>query len=230
MIEGWLAALSESIQGGTALAPLLALLAGVITSITPCALTSIPLVIAYVGGTRQTDPRRGFVLSLAFSVGMASTFTALGAAASLFGRLIGTSSPWWTLGLAVLMLMMALQVLGLFEFVPSKNALSTNLPKGVIGAFLAGVLGGFFSSPCSTPVLVVLLALVAKSGNVGRGVFLLLLYSVGHCTLVLLAGTFTSFAARLSSSERMGRFNTVLKLLMGAGLLLLSFVLFYQGF
>ncbi len=230
MIDGWLAALSESIHSGAGLAPLLAFLAGVITSVTPCALTSIPLVIAYVGGTRQKDPRRGFVLSLAFSVGMASTFTALGAAASLFGRLIGTSSRWWTLGLAVLMLLMALQILGIFEFVPSKNAFSSNLPKGLLGAFLAGVLGGFFSSPCSTPVLVVLLGLVAKSGNIGRGVFLLLLYSLGHSVLVLAAGTSTSFAAQIAASERVGSFNTVLKLLMGAGLLLLSFLLFYQGF
>ena len=56
MINGWLAALSESIRAGTALAPLLALLAGVATSVTPCALTSVPLVIAYVGGT---TPGRG---------------------------------------------------------------------------------------------------------------------------------------------------------------------------
>lgn len=230
MIEGWMAVLSESIRSGTGLAPLLALLAGVITSVTPCALTSIPLVIAYVGGTRQSDPRRGFALSLAFSVGMASTFTALGAAASLFGRLMGTSSRWWTLGLAVLMLLMALQILGLFEFVPSTNFLSRNLPKGAIGAFLAGVLGGFFSSPCSTPVLVVLLGLVAKSGNVGQGIFLLLLYSLGHSALVLLAGTSTSFAVKIAASESVGRFNTVMKLFLGAGLLLLSFFLFYQAF
>lgn len=230
MIDGWLAVLSESIRSGTALAPFLALLAGAITSVTPCALTSVPLVIAYVGGTGQNDPRKGFALSAVFCLGMAATFTALGAAASLLGKLMGTSSPLWFIALGILMLLMALQVLGVFEFVPSTRLFSRNRRRGYLGAFFAGVLGGFFSSPCATPVLVVLLGLVAKSGDVGRGIFLLLLYSLGHSVLVLAAGTSTSFAAKIASSERYGLFSTVVKFAMGIGLLLVSFTLFYLGF
>ena len=230
MIDGWLAVLSESIRSGTALAPLLALLAGVITSVTPCALTSVPLVIAYVGGSGQSNPRRGFALSAVFSLGMAATFTALGASASLLGRLMGTSSPWWFVALGILMLLMALQILGVFEFVPSTRFLSRSSRRGFFGAFLAGVLGGFFSSPCATPVLVVLLGLVARSGDVGRGIFLLLLYSLGHSVLVLAAGTSTSFVANIASSDKYGFFSTVVKFAMGIGLLLVSFYLFYLGF
>ncbi len=230
MIDGWLTALSESIVSGTNLAPLLALLAGVITSVTPCALTSVPLVIAYVGGSGQKDPRRGFALSAVFSLGMAATFTSLGAAASLLGKLMGTSSPWWFIVLGILMLLMALQILGVFEFVPSTGLLSRNTRKGYIGAFLAGVLGGFFSSPCATPVLIVLLGLVAKSADLGRGISLLLLYSLGHSVLVLAAGTSTSFVANIISSEKVGLFSTVLKFALGIGLLLVSFFLFYLGF
>jgi cytochrome c-type biogenesis protein len=230
LIDGWLAFLSEAIQSGTALAPLLALLAGVVTSFTPCALTSVPLVIAYVGGTRQSNPWKGFALSAVFSLGMAATFTVLGMAASMLGKLMGTSSPWWFIALGILMLLMALQVLGVFEFVPSTHLLSRSTRRGYFGAFLAGVLGGFFSSPCATPVLVVLLGLVAKSGDVGRGILLLLLYSIGHSALVLAAGTSTSFVARIASSEKIGLFSTVVKFAMGLGLLLVSFFLFYLGF
>lgn len=230
MIDGWLSVLSESIRSGTALAPLLALLAGVITSVTPCALTSVPLVIAYVGGSGQNDPRRGFALSAVFSLGMAATFTVLGATASLLGRLMGTSSPWWFVALGILMLLMALQILGVFEFVPSTPLLSRSSRRGYLGAFVAGVLGGFFSSPCATPVLVVLLGFVAKSGDLGRGVFLLLLYSLGHSALVLAAGTSTSFVAKIASSDRYGFFSTAVKFVMGIGLLLISFYLFYLGF
>jgi cytochrome c biogenesis protein CcdA len=230
LIDGWLSILSEALRSGTSLAPLLALLAGVLTSVTPCALTSVPLIIAYVGGAGQSDPRRGFSLSLVFSIGMAATFTALGAAASLLGRLMGTSSPWWFIALGSLMLLMALQILGVFEFVPSTGLLSRNTRRGYLGAFLAGVLGGFFSSPCATPVLVVLLGFVAKSGDLGRGTFLLLFYSLGHSVLVLAAGTSTSFAAKIASSEKAGLFGTLVKFALGFGLLLLSFFLFYLGF
>jgi cytochrome c biogenesis protein CcdA len=140
---------------------------------------------------------------------MAATFTALGASASLLGRLMGTSSPWWFIALGILMLLMALQILGVFEFVPSTRFLSRSSRRGYFGAFLAGVLGGFFSSPCATPVLVVLLGLVAKSGDVGMGIFLLLLYSLGHSVLVLAAGTSTSFVAKIASSDKYGFFSTV---------------------
>mgnify|MGYP000844957559 FL=1 len=230
MINGWLAALSESIRAGTALAPLLALLAGVATSVTPCALTSVPLVIAYVGGTTAGDPRKGFALSAVFSLGMALTFTVLGAAASLLGRLMGMSSKWWYLALGILMLLMGLQILEIFNFLPSTNLLSKNTKRGYAGAFLAGVLGGFFSSPCATPVLVVLLSIVAGSGEVGRGILLLLLYSLGHSVLVLAAGTSAGFAAKLVASERYGVFSTLLKYCLGAGALLIGFFMFYLGF
>lgn len=74
-------------------APLIALLAGVLTSVTPCALSSVPLVIGYVAGIGSNDPKRAFLLSLTFAVGMAATFTALGTMASLFGRLNGSVGP-----------------------------------------------------------------------------------------------------------------------------------------
>jgi len=151
MIDGWLAALSESIRAGTALAPLLALLAGVATSVTPCALTSVPLVIAYVGGTTAGDPRKGFALSAVFSLGMALTFTILGAAASLLGRLMGTSSSWWYIALGILMLLMGLQILEIFNFLPSTNLLSKNTKRGYAGAFLAGVLGASSRPPAPRP-------------------------------------------------------------------------------
>ena len=230
MIDGWLDILSESIRSGTALAPLFALLAGVATSVTPCALTSVPLVIAYVAGTSANDPRRGFALSAVYSLGMALTFTILGAAASMLGRLMGTSSSWWYILLGVLMLLMGLQILEIFDFLPSTHLLSKNTKRGYAGAFVAGVLGGFFSSPCATPVLVVLLSIVAGSGEVGRGILLLLLYSLGHSVLVLAAGTSVGFVSKLVASKKYGAFSSVLKYFLGAGALLISFAMFYLGF
>lgn len=230
MIDGWLAILSESIQAGTALAPLLALLAGIATSITPCALTSVPLVIAYVGGTSSNDPRRGFALSAVFSIGMALTFTSLGIAASMLGKLMGTSSPWWYIALGIIMLLMGLQTMGIFDFLPSTHLLSKNTKRGYVGAFIAGILGGFFSSPCATPVLVVLLSIVAGSGNIGHGVLLLLLYSLGHSVLVLAAGTSVGFAAKLIANKKYGVFSSALKYCLGMGAISISFVMFYMGF
>ena len=132
--------------------------------------------------------------------------------------------------LGVLMLLMALQTWEIYNFIPSSYAISKNTKRGYGGALVAGVLGGFFSSPCATPVLVVLLAVVAKEGSLLWGILLLLLYSLGHSFLVLIAGTSVGFVHKLSSSEKYGIASKILKLLMGLTIMLIAFYMFYLGF
>lgn len=230
MINNLLQSFGEIIQNNIWIAPLVALMAGILTSVTPCALSSVPLVIGYVGGTSDNNTKRAFKLSLTFSLGMAITFTLLGTIASLAGKLMGSSASWWYIVLGVLMVLMALQTFGIYEFIPSSYLISKNTRKGYVGALIAGILGGVFSSPCATPVLIVLLGMVAKSGNVLWGIFLLLLYSVGHSVLVLIAGTSVGFVKKLTSSEKYGAFSVILKYIMGIAILIIGFYMFYLGF
>lgn len=230
MITEWLQQFSSLIVDQMWLAPLLALLAGVLTSVTPCALSSVPLIIGYVGGAGNNDPRRAFRLSLVFACGMAVTFTILGTLASLLGRLMQAAGSWWYLLLGGLMVLMALQIWEVYEFVPSTYLTSRSNRRGYTGAFLAGVLAGVFSSPCATPVLVVLLAIVARSGNPAWGILLLLLYSLGHSLLVLVAGTSIGIVRQVTASGKYGAFSSGLKYAMGAVVLLLALYMFYLGF
>lgn len=230
MIEGILESLSFAILNSPWLAPFLAFSAGILTSFTPCSLTSVPLIIGYVGGTSQKDTLKSFQLSTVFALGMALTFTALGVIASSLGKLMGTSSSLWYLFLGTLMVLMSLQIFELFNFVPSVFLSPQRARKGFVGAFMAGVLGGFFSSPCATPVLIVLLGLVAKSGDILWGMLLLLLYSLGHSFLVIVAGTSVGFVAKLQGNTAYGKSAKVLKIIMGSIVLLLGFYMFYLGF
>lgn len=143
MIDQWLNGLSLLIAENSWVSPLLALLAGVLTSVTPCALSSVPLVIGYVGGTRGNEPKKAFWLSLTFALGMAVTFMALGTAASLLGKLMRTSGRWWYFALGVLMVLMALQTWEVFQFIPSTYLTSRNTKKGYAGAMIAGTSIGF---------------------------------------------------------------------------------------
>lgn len=230
MINQWLDALSVLISDSLWLAPVMALLAGVLTSVTPCALSSVPLIIGYVGGAGNNDPKRAFRLSLTFAAGMAVTFTALGTIASLAGRLMGNSSRWWYLALGILMVLMALQTWGVFQFIPSTYLTAKNKHRGYIGALIAGILGGIFSSPCATPVLVVLLGIVAQKGNVIWGILLLLLYAIGHSVIVLVAGTSLGFVQRITASTQYGKFSKILNFIMGILILLIALYMFYLGF
>lgn len=229
MINEWLSVLGTTIQNSLWLAPVLALVAGVLTSITPCSLSTIPLVVGYVGGT-TTEPKKAFKLSLTFALGSALTFTLLGVVASLAGNLIGSSSKWWYLILGVLMVLMALQTWEIFEIIPSSYLMSKNTKRGYVGAFIAGILGGVFSSPCATPVLIALLAIVAGRGSIVWGSVLLLIYSIGHGALSVIVGTSVGAVRKISSSAGYGKWSTALKIIMGTGILCVGLYMFYLGF
>lgn len=230
MIDGLLNNLSILIRENIWLSPILALIAGLITSVTPCALSSVPLVIGYVGGTGQKDTKKALKLSLTFALGTAVTFTTLGVIAASAGKLMGTSNPWWFIILGILMVLMALQTWEIINIIPATNLLSKNKRRGYAGALLAGVLGGLFSSPCATPVLIVLLGILAKGGNIILGIILMLCYSLGHSALTIVAGTSIGFVQKINASEKYRVFNTVLKIAMGTVILGIAFYMFYLGF
>lgn len=176
-------------------------LAGVLSSASPCVLGTIPLVVGFVGGYAEGDRRKAFRYSLAFILGLSLTFTAFGAAAGLLGTMFGTVGGSWKLAAGGVALVMGGQMLGLYQlrlpisrnFQPSKG--------GLAGAFLLGLFFGLVSSPCATPVLVVLLTLVATKGEVLYGTTLMFSYAIGHCLLMLAAGTFTGFVEAFAKNR-----------------------------
>lgn len=230
MIDSWLNQIAGTMENMTWLAPLLSLVAGILTSFTPCSLSSIPLIIGYVGGVREQNTKKAFAYSAVFSFGTAVTFITLGIIATSAGKLMGNSSSVWYIILGILMTLMALQTWGIFNFIPSINLVEKNKRRGFIGAFIAGILGGIFSSPCSTPVLIVLLAIVAEKGNLLWGIFLMLLYSIGHSTLVMIAGTSIGFVQKLNSNQKYNKAGIILKVLMGLIILLIGLYMFWLAF
>lgn len=229
MINIWLEQISAQIGQNLWLAPLLALLAGVLTSFTPCSLSSIPLVIAYVGGI-GVEPKKALRLSLVFALGAAITFTVLGIVAASLGQLLGTGAKWWYIVLGSLMVLMALQTWEVVNIIPSTYLTGKSKRRGYIGALITGMLGGLFSSPCATPVLIALLAIVAGSGSLIWGALLMLLYGVGHGALAVLAGSSIGAVNRLMQSERYGALSRILKIVIGVLILIIGLYLFYLGF
>lgn len=230
MINEWLKSISEIILKSTWLAPVFSLLAGILTSFLPCSLSTIPLVIGYVGGVSNSGAKKAFRLSAAFALGMAATFTALGVIASLAGKLLGAASSWWYIVLGILMTLMALQTWGIYSFIPSSYLTGKSGKRGFLGALLAGILGGIFASPCSTPVLITLLALVSAGGSLLWGALLLLLYSAGHSALILITGTSLGFVRKLTSNERYGKVSKAINIVLGCLILFLALYMFYLGF
>lgn len=230
MVNNWLSQIAEIIGSNMWLAPILALIAGILTSFTPCSLSSIPLIIGYVGGTGERNTKKAFAYSAVFSLGTAITFVTLGVIATSAGKLMGTSSKTWYIILGVLMVLMSLQTFEIINIIPSANLISKSRKKGFIGAFIAGILGGVFSSPCSTPVLIALLAIVADKASIIWGILLMLLYSIGHSTLVIVAGTSVGFVQKISSNPKYNKVSTIIKIIMGIVILAIGLYMFWLAF
>jgi cytochrome c biogenesis protein CcdA len=227
-LESILANFQQLLSQNIWLAFIMALVAGLVSSFSPCVLSAVPLVIGYVGGYAGDDKKRAFRYSLFFCFGLAATFTALGAASALLGRLMTGTGRWWYIVLGLIMTVVALQMFGIFDFMP-QTCKVPNKRKGLIGAFLLGILGGVLSSPCATPVLAAILAFVAGQGNIGLGVGLLAVYSIGHCALLLIAGTSVGLVQKMAASPRTEKWGKILKIIFGILVLMLALYLFYLG-
>ena len=180
----------------------------------------IPLMMAFVGAYQGTSgARKAFSFSLLFVVGLTITFTLLGLVAAVMGRLLGDVGRFWPYLVAAVCFIMGLHLMGIWNFdLPLPQAWK---PKqaGPWGAFLLGLLFGVVSTPCATPILAVLLVYIASKGNLAYGGLLLFLYALGHCALILIAGTSMGLAKRLIESKGL---NTSLAYLRkGSGVLII---------
>ncbi|MEI7816286.1 MAG: cytochrome c biogenesis protein CcdA [Desulfuromonadales bacterium] len=191
------------------------LLAGILSSASPCVLATIPLVVGFVGGYSDGERWRAFRYSLAFTLGLSLTFTIFGAMAGLLGTMFGLLGGTWYFIAGCIALIMGGQLMGLYEIrLPIKRDYK---PKcgGIFGAFLLGLFFGVVSSPCATPVLVVLLTLVAGKGQILYGIALLFCYAIGHCLLMLIAGTFTGFVEGFVKARGLVSFSIWVKRISG---------------
>ncbi len=208
-----------------------ALLAGIASSVSPCTVAAVPLVIGYVGGYAGGSRRRALSYTLAFVLGLSLAFTGMGLAVGLAGTLFLPVGGFWQGLLIVLALLAGFSLLtgrALPGIGGGQCAQPATLPwKGALGAFSSGALSGLVFAPCATPVMVGILALIGNQHDVLFGTLLMFLYSLGHGALLLAAGSSVGFAQWLAHARWAGRVNWLFTRLAGA--LLLAYAS-YLGF
>lgn len=204
------------LQTGSLLAFLLVFLGGVVTSIGPCNVAMIPLVIGYVGGSRHLSQSRSFILSLTFAMGLAVTFMLLGVIASLVGGLIGGTSRVWYYVVAGVCLILGVSMLGAIGLpeVPGLGRLRERIRlRGLSGALALGLVSGLVASQCATPVLAAILTYVmSREGALLYGAVLLFIYALGRGVPIVLAGTFTGALKQL---QALGRWSPIMERVSG---------------
>lgn len=228
-MEAFLNHLSQAIASNPFLAYFGVFIGGILSSSSPCVLATIPLVIGYVGGYSEGDRRKALTYSLMFILGLSTTFTVLGTVASFIGGLFGFLGSIWYYLAGGITVLIGLQLVGLFDWnLPMPMHLHPKR-KGIGGALLLGFFFGIISSPCATPVLALILTLVASKGEVVYGTSLLFVYALGHCALIFLAGTATGFAENFIKSKGILNITAWGKKIGGSVIVLVGIYLFYLG-
>lgn len=186
-----LAAAEPEFAGGGLGVYVSAFLSGVLVDLTPCVLPLIPITVA-VFGAKGVSRGRALFLATAYVLGMATLYTSLGVVVALTGGAFGAwlANPWVVIPIAALLLALAASMFGAFDLqLPTsmQNKLNSVGGAGPVGAFLMGLVSGFISAPCTGPVLVALLTVIAKASAEGSSVFyggsLLFVYALGMGTL-----------------------------------------------
>ena len=228
-METLLSHLTQSLTDNPLLAYLGVFLGGILSSSSPCVLATIPLVIGYVGGYSEGDRRKALLYSLTFILGLSLTFTILGAIASLVGGLFGVTGRTWYFIIGAIAVAIGLHLIGVYDWnLPVPARLQTK-KKGILGAFILGLIFGIVSSPCATPILVLILTFVAAKGEIAYGISLLFAYAIGHCALIFVAGVAAGFAEGFIRSKGVSNVATWGKRIGGSIVFLVGVYMVYSG-
>lgn len=205
-LEQWSNTLvSQQLQHVTPLSMGIVLGAGLLTSLTPCVLSMLPITLGYIGGTEGGSRRDALLRSGCFCLGLATTLTGLGLVAALLGRVCGQIGGGLAIAVSLVAILMGLNLLELLPLqlpaFPGIDQIPTHWPRS-LRAYLLGLTFGLVASPCSTPVLATLLAWVAQAGDPWVGAVLLLCYTLGSVAPLILAALFMAGLKQMLSLRR----------------------------
>ena len=224
--------LSHAVEG----APLLALGASVVWGIlsiilSPCHLASIPLIVGFISGQGRVSTARASGIATLFAVGILVTIAAIGAITAAAGRMMGDVGRWGNYFVAAIFFLVGLHLLGVIPM-PWSGPGQVNLKrKGLLAAFLLGLIFGIALGPCTFAYMAPMLGMtfkLAKSAPI-YGASLLLAYGVGHCSVIVLVGTFTEVVQRFLNWNEQSRGVAIVKGVCGVLVMLGGVWLIYSA-
>jgi len=231
-MEQLFTALSRAVEGSVGLALSAAFVWGVLSILlSPCHLASIPLIVGFIDQQGRITTRRALTISLLFSVGILLTIGVIGAMTAAAGRMMGDVGRWGNYAVAVIFFVVGLYLLDAIRL-PMPGAAQPGVKrKGMLAAFILGLVFGVALGPCTFAYMAPMLAVTFKlaATNLPYGILLLAIYGVGHCAVIVLAGTFTEIVQHYLNWNEKSKGAVILKRLCGALVLLGGLYLIYTA-
>lgn len=199
MLDSVFLSINQWMTGGMAIAAAGCFLWGVVSVLfSPCHLASIPLIVGYVGGQeKMVHPRQAAVYSVLFTSGLFITIACIGIVCAMLGRMLGDIGNWWQILVGVILIWVALGMLGVERCSTSGGLLYRLNVRGKTGAFILGLAYGVLSGSCTFGFIAPILAIITVQEKVAAGVILIVLFALGHCLPIVIAGSSTAMVKKV---------------------------------
>jgi len=216
--------LTHAVEGTAAIAVAASFVWGILSILlSPCHLASIPLIVGFIDQQGRMTTRRAFVISVLYAVGILITIGAIGGITAAAGRMMGDVGRYGNYFVALIFFAVGLVLLDVIPMPWSGPGQVGMKRKGMLAAFILGLVFGIALGPCTfaymAPMLGVTFKLAATS--MVYGIILLAAYGVGHCSVIVFAGTFTEVVQRYLNWNEQSKGAATLKKICG-GLVLLG--------
>ncbi len=231
-MEQLLITINEWMAGSAAIAALGCFLWGMVSvTLSPCHIASIPLIVSYVAGQeQQLKPRKAAFFAVTFTLGLFLTIALVGIACSLLGRMLGDVGPWWTVLVGLILVWVALDMLGVQACSMSGSLLCRIRMRGIAGAFVLGLAYGVLSGSCTFGFIAPILALITVQQKVISGILFIVLFGIGHCIPIAIAGSSAALVRSLLESGRFQRGSQWFRRLAGIAIAALGIYFIIEPF
>lgn len=224
--------LNHAVEGTWFIALTASLVWGVLSILlSPCHLASIPLVVAYVNRGRMLQTKKAFWLSCLFSFGIFLSILVIGLVTAGLGRMLGDIGPWGKYIVAVVFILFGLVMLEVISLPWSGPDMADRRQSGPWGALLLGLIFGTAVGPCTFAYMAPILAVAFKQAeaNFLFAAMLILLYSIGHCGVIILAGTVGARLQTFLNWDQKSHLTARLRKICGVFLILVGLYLLWKA-
>jgi len=190
--------------------------------LSPCHLASIPLIVGFIDEQGRISTKRALWISTLFAVGILITIGAIGAITAAAGRMMGDVGKYGNYFVALIFFLVGLHLLDVIPVPWSGPGQIGFKRKGALAAFILGLVFGIALGPCTFAYMAPMLGVTFKlaSTNLAYGIVLLLAYGLGHCSVIVFAGTFTEVVQRYMNWNEKSRASVIIKRTCGAAVII----------
>ncbi len=191
--------LGYAVEGSPAVAVGAAIVWGILSIIlSPCHLASLPLIVGFIDDQGRISTKRAFLISLVFALGILVTIGIIGVITAGAGRIMGDVGAYGNYFVALIFFLVGLHLLDVIPMPFSGPGQVGMKRKGVLAAFILGLVFGIALGPCTFAYMAPMLGVVFRLGatNPAYGALLLFAYGIGHCGVIVAAGTSTEIVQR----------------------------------